>query len=331
MTAPTDHLYTWTFSRKSLIIRYYLWLYNPDDYSVTFCKLFWGIVCSPLTLPIQLFIMFVAGIYKSTVAVAHGVNWVATETPPAKRMQQARALAKNRKYEARQLERHAKFLRDSQYLEELQLGYDILYLSYGGAMQGPRPPKPKKPSTPSKVADGVGSGADHIAAWMQIPAVDRAMSLIGKFFVRCVFYPIMIAVPLAAVGFVAWVMAAHVDGLSSGFHTTWAVPTHAVGGAAVASWQDVLIVLGISAFLSVIMYFGLIVVDKHLETGYSKEPQVIPGRVAQVVVVPFKATGRVTKRGFCKVGRGFASTGKFFVIGHHTVKYRTCPRIKIMP
>lgn len=70
-----DHLYTWTFSRKSLLIRYYLWLYEADENTVNFCKLFWGMICTPVTLPLRLLISLVVAVAKTIRFGGRGVGF----------------------------------------------------------------------------------------------------------------------------------------------------------------------------------------------------------------------------------------------------------------
>lgn len=45
-----DHLYTWTFNRDSRLIRFYLWAWNASAADLNFCKLFWGMLFSPLAV-----------------------------------------------------------------------------------------------------------------------------------------------------------------------------------------------------------------------------------------------------------------------------------------
>jgi hypothetical protein len=46
--APSGPNYTWTFSEKSWIIRFYLWLTEGDKDQISFCKLFWAVLFFPL-------------------------------------------------------------------------------------------------------------------------------------------------------------------------------------------------------------------------------------------------------------------------------------------
>lgn len=48
-----EPLYTWEFSKRSKFIRAYLWLWDGDPNSITFCKLFWGVLFAWLALLVK--------------------------------------------------------------------------------------------------------------------------------------------------------------------------------------------------------------------------------------------------------------------------------------
>lgn len=45
-----DHMYTWTFDSESRLIRFYLWAWEGKASDLNFCKLFWGMLFSPLAI-----------------------------------------------------------------------------------------------------------------------------------------------------------------------------------------------------------------------------------------------------------------------------------------
>lgn len=59
MNAP---IHNWSMSKESKLIRFYLWLYSTPESTdkslakLTFCRLFWAVVCSPITIPAILFL-----------------------------------------------------------------------------------------------------------------------------------------------------------------------------------------------------------------------------------------------------------------------------------
>ena len=50
MTAQSELLHVWTVKEDSRMIRFYKWLYSENVSTLTFCKLFWAMVCSPIVL-----------------------------------------------------------------------------------------------------------------------------------------------------------------------------------------------------------------------------------------------------------------------------------------
>lgn len=50
MVAQSELKYTWHVPADSHWLRFYLWLYNADAKSITFCRWFWGSLFSPLVL-----------------------------------------------------------------------------------------------------------------------------------------------------------------------------------------------------------------------------------------------------------------------------------------
>lgn len=68
MNVPNDHMYNWSFSKDSKLIRFYMALYSektdPSQEKITFCKLFWGIIASPAVLVL-------AGIVYGAIGMGH--------------------------------------------------------------------------------------------------------------------------------------------------------------------------------------------------------------------------------------------------------------------
>lgn len=50
MANPEKFLRTWTFDKSNPIVRFYLWLYEADPTKISFCKLFWALLTSPIVL-----------------------------------------------------------------------------------------------------------------------------------------------------------------------------------------------------------------------------------------------------------------------------------------
>ena len=281
-------------------------------------------MCSPITLPFYLFLHVMWGVGISLKAVGRGVGWTFTDSPPVEKLSEVRRARRIARSDAEWERESVARERANKLYEDYRLASLICCLSYGGVEQGP---KPKKPPPTAKVADAVGTGADHVAAFMQRPKVDAAMSLMGKFFVRCVFYPLMILVPTAAFMLLLWTVVSHVNGVATGLHATFVTPANAIGGAAAVSWWYIVMVALGSAALSGLIAGAFWIVGKM--DSIPERPPRPPSPVVQAAKVPFKVGGHAVKHGACATGRGLRTTGKFFVIGHHSVKYRTCPRIHI--
>lgn len=89
MSALVAPVHTWTLSRNSKLIRFYNWLYDHPTGPLTFCKLFWGIVLSPV-------VMLVVGIVGSGVGIADYIKAHAPHQNPADKLakQEARSAIK---------------------------------------------------------------------------------------------------------------------------------------------------------------------------------------------------------------------------------------------
>lgn len=53
-------MHTWTFDKNSKLIRYYVWVWEASIRQLNFCKLFWGIVLSPIGLVAKFLIFILA-------------------------------------------------------------------------------------------------------------------------------------------------------------------------------------------------------------------------------------------------------------------------------
>jgi hypothetical protein len=468
---PNEPLYTWTFSRKSLLIRLYLWLYEADASSVNFCKLFWGVICSPVTLPVRLLLGIGRLVKKGLHLIALGIDrWVAPqighvsnwrdelkelkaaeerarkmrlvqrrreeedaqwitdycyggEKPPPRwtsdpvkyarfladkdREAEREAAARKRQKEKEELEAKEKAEREEREAERKAAEAEAARIR---ALRTP---------VTEKIAAAVALRVDKMVAWFQMHPqigikIDTAMTKVGRLFVRGVFYPLMIAIPLAAFSYVGYLIATHIHG-----------PMH-VGGGLIHGFAS-----GVSViWLPVLMMMAGFVVFAGLLTGVMwlawKASKIEPsgkyevgpvktlwptqdlrvwkprrqddGRTAAPIAVVYRQgwghlrtrSGMVIDKAFANfehgfvrtyrvltpvghaigygmdagvwsvclvgktvrmayrattatimapvalflailtlIGRSTKSTGKFFVIGHHAVKYRTCPRIEI--
>ncbi len=346
-----DPMYTWTFSHRSLLIRLYLWVYAPDNpSSTTFCKLFWGTILTPITLPLTILI-------KMSGYAIKGVVWLGRHSgvPQIFRMLDH---WQDRRIAARRTE------------------FDRRY-------EEPEPPRvvvvtpvPKKPNVPTKIVVWTSHQADKVVAYFQehpeiTEKANVVMGYTGKFFVRCVFYPLMILVPTAAFAFVAWQIEMHWHGPANGLlwfghellHYAWRM-LELVGLWAllcVGAFAGLTILIVGSCWMSVqydkmfpSKYGGpssIAAIPSSRESWRRKEDAGIVyqgghimaerwgdslATAGNVVVWPFKMVGlalvgilMVLWTIACAFGRGTRNTGRFMVAGHHTVKYRTCPRITI--
>jgi hypothetical protein len=62
-----DFLHTWELDEKSWLIRFYnFWYDNPNLNALSFCKLFWAVVCAPLMGVAWLFILPVMKFFEWT-------------------------------------------------------------------------------------------------------------------------------------------------------------------------------------------------------------------------------------------------------------------------
>jgi hypothetical protein len=339
MATQVEPRYIWTFSRRSFIIRYYRWLYKADEDHLTFCTLFWGMVSTPITLPVRLVILVFTSIIWCFMMLVRGVAWVGGATgqsPPLQAVKRAnRAKAERVEARARAL-RQALLRRETEYL----LANDICYAFYGGQYQGP---KRKAPSVPSLIAAFVARRADKTALYFQErPQIGRtadvAMGWVGKFFVRFVFYPLMVAVPLASLAFVIWLGDQHSDGIGAGFSTAWDSSTHGLAVGTKAAWEPALIAIGLGlALISLILFVTWMVGQSGEDALHATRDPIVVRAVDWLFVTPVEKSlmgiawvfEKLWQHVIARIGRGIAGTGTFLVMGHHAVKTRTCPRIEI--
>lgn len=74
-------MHTWTFDKDSFIIRAYLWLYLADPTRVDFCKLFWGVVFSPIAVLFRGFLALIFGLRAVAIYVARPIAALLTKLP----------------------------------------------------------------------------------------------------------------------------------------------------------------------------------------------------------------------------------------------------------
>lgn len=241
---PSKHLYTWTFSKRGLLIRYFLWLYEADQKSMTFCRFFWGMVCSPVTLPVRLTKSFFHGtriVLRTSgrlglKALAISSFWLASRRTIVQirgKLNQLHAsyvasrLAHSQKkrealYRQAELEaqRNAALVKAWNEREhEEWLARRIHETEYGGIEQGPRPVVPRRPSLQTRLADGLGKQVDTIVAWFQDHP--KVLAGISKFITRGVFYPLAFIIPAGILSFVGWQIDLHTGGLFGASHVVW--------------------------------------------------------------------------------------------------------------
>lgn len=70
MVAQEDLKYVWQVRPDSMLIRWYAWLYEAETTKLTFCKLFWATIFSPLTLIFKIVMTGMLGIGKAIKAIA---------------------------------------------------------------------------------------------------------------------------------------------------------------------------------------------------------------------------------------------------------------------
>lgn len=205
--------FTWTFSRRSLVIRSYLWLYEADRSQVNFCKLFWGMLLSPLTLPIRLALLAGRGLKYPALWLARAISVIAKWVSVLTLDPFGDWLVKRDKAAVKtKAEREAALTKriNEELLAEEWLGY------LGLREQGPRP---RRPSAASRFADRVAIYYDKMAAFFQAhPQIavrtDRIASFLGKAFTRCVFYPLLVLLPVGTLGFLGWQVEQHYHGVT---------------------------------------------------------------------------------------------------------------------
>lgn len=215
---PYEPQYTWTFDERALLIRTYLWVYQPSDpKNTTFCRLFWSTVCMPLMLPLRLLLIAFSGLVWTLRMAGAGIAWPVKQIPFAEymdmierrreRVQKARAIAayeaglERERLEEAQKKQRAKDIRLR--MEQEDLGWWLWLNEYNGEMPPPKPrpkmpevamtpapktkfDKPKKvkegPSIQEKFATSVADRADKISAFFQArPEIGKS---IDRFFTK---------------------------------------------------------------------------------------------------------------------------------------------------
>lgn len=406
---PNKHLYTWTFTKRGFLIRYFLWLYEADQKAMTFCRFFWGMVCSPLVLPIRLAKvgLHVTGvtIVFSVQRIGMSIRWVnqrptivAIKTKAAQlhasydASRQTHSAKVRRKLDAKlEIAERRKiaiyreeFLRRNQEHE----AEEINRLEYGGTYQGPRP---VQPSIQTNIADGLGRGVDHVVAWFQ--AHPKIIAGTSKVITRGVFYPLAFIIPTGSVSLTGYELYEHRHGAIGPFHGAWsdvicgvAIAAKEIGGALWLTLRTAgpvlmyTVLTGIGMSIMIVGALWLMVkldgphyyedpdgdlreapdslffvrarasVDRRMEkSGEFFDRRLAPvftgsvhglatvgrkmfhgtAKAAKVAVVPVVVASRQVERGAVQTAHAVKTTGSFFAVAHHAIKYRTCPRIEI--
>lgn len=316
--------YVWKFKKQSFAIKVFLWVYGMKPHQLdSFCKLWWGCICMPITLPmavllsvIRFFLWCFKGVGKALVWVVDSFLGVAPmqaakKAREAKRLRLAMAKAKRK--------RQAKLA---------------------------PPPPPKGPSLPARVATAVGKGADHVVDYFQEhpkigQTVDVGMDWLGKIIVRGILYPLMVLVPLTVFAFAGWQLAQHSSGLSGGFGTAWDTTTHGVGVGVGVAWKAILLALAMGIVgIAFILFISWMVFsgaddeeDEKPRSIYERSMDAFGHSVGKGIDAVANSIAWVALllwfKVLVKIGHAFSGVGKFLVLGHHSVKSRTCPRIMI--
>jgi hypothetical protein len=361
-------MYTWSFSERSLLIKFYLWLYMIDKerrQQTTFCKLWWGMLLSPFFLPIRLVISIVFAVisfFNLIKRLCHNIWYmdvlVARRNASLDRQNardSERSLAKRllrKELERKECERRC----------EERLAWSFMAF-YNYDEQGPPPPKI---SLPSRILDVVSERADKIVAFTQAhpeigEKVNATVTVVSKTFVRCVFYPLMVLIPTAIIALGGFFVYKHWHGPAVALRDAW---HNALGWA----WDVLRIALPLAGLMIGVMVVSLSFIflgcwlmlkfePKEQTNGYIPKPHP-PGKPARIMADGWKllqprVEHRLDRIGlgvwrvsvviakviafifkplgmlFYYIGLAFVGTFKFMIEGHHAVKNRTCPRIEI--
>lgn len=165
------------------------------------------------------------------------------------------------------------------------------------------PPKPTKVrvSVANKIVAAVSGFFDRLSAWSQRHT--NGLHLLGIL----VIWGAMIAFVLSAAGTGTYYAVNHYMGLLTGLKWT---------GIGIGSGLVLVVVFTALVWLVLKIHFfehGMDLMEWIFITGLFNHW--------------LKPLGRL----FAQVGRFFRGVYLFFVAGHHAVKYRTCPTIKIIP
>lgn len=393
-------MYTWTFKEKSLIIRFFLWIYGKDQKDkLTFCRLFWGVVCSPVTGTLVL-------LARTLMLIWSGLGWlVATPLEWYGDRSVNRQMAKRaRKRELVNAQKEVW----RKWREPLK-GSDIYftegfvevtywrdphrsYRQWKYPLMSAPPlippweqpeaePVEAGPSIATRIMESVAAFFDHISAWFQEhPGIgrgwERTTTIAGRLLVRFVFYPLMWLIPAAVISGALYLIYEHREGPWHVITSAWdhvfhffaySIPhgfTHFLALAGVDILR-VLVSFAVAGVLIVGLMYLVYAADKGAAAldgpekpsrvgmaldrilGQYSPVQKDPGRLAIAAGKVVTGFGRVLgwiAMGFGMVffaigyalwviarsaGRSALFVTRFFIEGHHSVKYRTCPRIKV--
>lgn len=352
---PYEPQYTWTFDERALLIRTYLWVYQPSDpKNTTFCRLFWSTVCMPLMLPLRLLLVLFSALAWTAKMVGTGIAWPIRQIPieeyramlnkRRERAQKARAEALYRagiekaKKELAIKEERAKTIRLR--MEQEDLGWYLWLNVYNGEMPPPKPrpempaaamtpvpktkidkPKREGPSIQEKFATSVAERADKISAFFQErpgigKSIDRFFTKLGRIIVRFVFYPLMVLIPLTFVSFVGYEGWEHRKGLGSGTESV-AVPTgHGVAQAGAASWEAIVaLCVAAVAGLLVMITIGWVVMKIDKWSEGSFTDGSIPKPKEKVVLHQQSAVGAHVNRATAVAWVGAKGVGRGVAFG----------------
>lgn len=223
-------------------------------------------------------------------------------------------------------------------------------------------PEPVQPNVPSRMVEAISAAVDRTVAWFQAhPEIGRrtglVMTWIGQMLVRFIFYPLAFIVPIAAVTFTGYEIWEHHHGPQRLGHAVWSDSINGLHSGVNDGWKPLLFSLGAGIFaVSLVMFICwiLMAADKlgppqeDTKLYYVMRANKPAPRMA---VLAGKALGGLSTAvgWFCvfvlfapiyylfkwiiipgakEVGRGAVGFGQFMVMGHHTIKSRTCPRIE---
>jgi hypothetical protein len=352
-------------------MRFYLWLYKADRENISFCRLFWGMLVSPISLLIRLI-----GLLLKGIAVA--ITWPFFTIAEANRNHKRKQVAKNRAWWEnwkKEAQAQAVYISGSEVyvtFKNDKRGHQHPYRSWDRPEVSFDPPPYVKVeeaelvepvrNAPQRFADAVAAMADHIVAYFQDrPGIGQRINAIttvaGRVFVRCM-YPFMILVPLAAVSYAGYEVWEHRSGPLRFGHCVWGDSINGLNTALDSAWKPVLfsLISGLGALIVVGFICWILMAAEKLGPppedtkmyyvmgagkpaprvavlagkGLSYSVQGLGWVLISLIAMPIYW--------FCKyiivpialgLGHGARNTYRFFELGHHSVKNRTCPRIEV--